>query len=132
MATPLPCRAIQAPSQPESSIGCAPTHRTPLWLLNVSHPYACSTDRFLDAQLGDLCALQRRIRRIGRRLEQRIADCQDKGIHIDVFIAPILVDSFVQVQQLQEKMNKVIYDQRQSLTRAQASRQRLLSTQGKA
>jgi hypothetical protein len=112
-------------------MGCAP-YGTPLSFIDNRMPPALPTDRFLDAKLGDLCALQRRVKRISRSIEQRIFACLNGNVQIDVFSAPILNDTLVQIRQMEALMSTVVHEKRQSLKQAHLSRQQLLSTQGQS
>jgi hypothetical protein len=90
------------------------------------------TDRFLDAQIGELCALHRRLKRISRRLQLRILVCQAGLSPVDMFTAPVLVSLCFEAQQLEALMGEFVDQNRRSLRQAQASHcQQIIIEQGK-
>jgi len=117
MATTLPCWAIPVPHPLSvSQIASTVAHRT-VPAGNAKRP----TDRFLDAQIGELCALHRRLKRISRRLQLRILVCQAGLSPVDMLTAPVLVNLCLEAQHLEALMGEVVDQNRQSLRQAQAS-----------
>jgi|GEM_PF-6415380 hypothetical protein len=122
MATVTLYRANPAPpTLPESATGRASPELTTLFVP------ACPNERFLDAQLHDLRALQGRIQQISHRAQNRVASCQAGRLPIDVWLAPLLVRFGQDTQGLYERLGTLVQDHRQSLRQAHLSRSRWMS-----
>lgn len=122
MATVTLFRANPAPpTRPESALGRVSPHLSTLLVP------ACPNERFLDAQLHDLRAVQGRIQQISHRAQARVASCQAGRLPIDVWLAPLLVRLGQDTQCLYEQLETLVRDHRQSLRQAHLSRSRWMT-----
>jgi hypothetical protein len=120
MATPIPCRPVQTPPclpQPVRRV----SHRIPLSIDPHDRSARCSTARVLDAQLGELSTLNRRVLKITRRCRRRVRHCQAGQRAVTVLYAPILVRLVNDIQHLTEDFGTVLNIHRQLLRQAHRS-----------